>query len=144
MRGCIGGASHEQIAADLIDYVARDLMRKVAKAATNAADEANPRTTDGAEVWAPGSATMSNVDLRGLDYASVQPRFSDPAACQDACRADARCAAWTFVKASQPGAQAHCWLKSAVPHAAANACCTSGVERPGPIATSAASAGVRP
>ncbi len=150
MRDCISGASHEQIAADLTDYVARDLMRKVAKAATNAADEANTRMADEAKVRAPESAAMSNIDLRGLDYASIQPRFSDPAACQNACRADPRCAAWTFVKASAQGAQARCWLKSAVPHASANACCTSGVERPGPIATSAApdatmpSAGARP
>ncbi|HUI96814.1 MAG TPA: PAN domain-containing protein [Xanthobacteraceae bacterium] len=139
MRGCISGESHERIATELTDYVARDLMRKVAKAATNIGDEARARTVDEARARAAGSAAMSNIELRGLDYASIQPRSSDPAACQDACRADPRCAAWTFVKASVPGAQARCWLKSAVPHASANACCTSGVERPAPIATSAAS-----
>jgi hypothetical protein len=50
--------------------------------------------------------------------------------CENLCKADAPCKAWTYVK---PGVQApnpRCWLKNTVPAAVSSACCTSGVKLP--------------
>jgi PAN domain len=35
--------------------------------------------------------------------------------CENACKADTKCAAWTYVKPGYEGPQATCYLKSAVP-----------------------------
>jgi hypothetical protein len=50
--------------------------------------------------------------------------------CEDACKEDSQCKAFTFVKAGVQGANARCWLKSGVPSPVKNTCCTSGVVRP--------------
>jgi hypothetical protein len=55
---------------------------------------------------------------------------ADPLICQAACRADTRCAAWTY---TQPGSgSARCSLKPVIPPQVADACCTSGIEREPP------------
>jgi pimeloyl-ACP methyl ester carboxylesterase len=51
MRDCIAGASHDRIAADLTDYVAKELVRKMSKAA--AADPAKPKMADDAAAAMP-------------------------------------------------------------------------------------------
>lgn len=65
LRGCIRGLSHEQIATELTDYVAKDLMRKLARAAPKAPDEARNTAPTGAPMggappqfaipWTPGA-----------------------------------------------------------------------------------------
>jgi hypothetical protein len=65
------------------------------------------------------------VDRPGSDYTSFDIGNS-AGRCQSACLKDARCRAWTFVKPGIQGPSARCWLKSAVPAAVKNACCTSG------------------
>jgi hypothetical protein len=66
--------------------------------------------------------------LPGADYANFVVESADPTQCQNACRSDAKCAAWTYVQPGRQGQQARCWLKGAVPQQFQNQCCTSGVE----------------
>ena len=83
-----------------------------------------------ADSISPSVGTLANgVDLSGGDYSKFWAASADPQLCQAACRADAKCAAWTYVKPGVQGPQARCWLKSQVPQATQNECCTSGVER---------------
>ena len=66
-----------------------------------------------------------NMDRPGADYRSLN--LSTAAQCADACQADGTCKSWTFVKAGVQAPNAICDLKSAVPAAVPNTCCTSGV-----------------
>jgi hypothetical protein len=50
--------------------------------------------------------------------------------CEDACKKDPQCKAFTYVKAGLQGNDARCYLKNAVPARVNNQCCTSGVVRP--------------
>ncbi len=66
-----------------------------------------------------------NTDRPGLDYKN----FTVTAAslCQDTCKKDSNCKAWTYVKPGIQGPQARCWLKNAVPSAITSSTCISGV-----------------
>jgi hypothetical protein len=57
---------------------------------------------------------------------------ADPAVCQAACRAEPRCAAWTYTQPGAADAPAHCSLKEVIPGRVANTCCVSGIEREPP------------
>ena len=54
---------------------------------------------------------------------------ADPVSCQSACRAEMRCAAWTYTQPPAQGQPAHCSLKPLIPGQRSEICCTSGVER---------------
>jgi hypothetical protein len=56
MRGCINGASHDRIAADLTDYVANDLVRKASNAAARTIGEVKTRTAEEAKNKMPTGA----------------------------------------------------------------------------------------
>ncbi len=79
-----------------------------------------------------------DTDRLGGDFATIPLSAPDPALCATACRADARCLAFTYVKpAAGTDGIARCALKSSVPTPYPNACCISGlnpnappVERP--------------
>ncbi len=121
MRDCIRGAGHDEIVADLAKFDAR-LVAVKAMATANAARPDAPTPSTG--------TIASNVDLFGADYANSWLASAEPKLCQDTCRADANCAAWTYLRPGVQGPQARCWLKSRVPRATQDECCTSGVERP--------------
>jgi hypothetical protein len=124
MRDCIRGASHDEIAADLAEFVAKRLADK-ARAGTNAI----VRTQD-----APAprvGALLNGTRYFGADYSNFWVRSAEPTLCQNACRSDAKCVAWTHVQPGVQGEQARCWLKDQVPlQQSQSTCCTSGVERP--------------
>ncbi len=120
MRDCLGGAAHDEIAADLVKFDAALLAAK-AKATANAAAPAVPAPSVG--------SVAAGVNLNGDDYSNFSPSSLDPKLCQDACRSDAKSAAWTYVNPGVQGTEARCWLKSQVPPASRNECCTSGIER---------------
>jgi PAN domain len=74
------------------------------------------------------------VDRPGLDYQNFElPLSSGPNACKSSCEGDAKCQAWTYVKAGIQSASPKCWLKTAVPQATENSCCTSGVVSRPPV-----------
>ncbi|MCB2063318.1 MAG: PAN domain-containing protein [Novosphingobium sp.] len=70
------------------------------------------------------------INRPGGDYYSFPLSRASATLCRQACDADARCRAWTYVK---PGVQdrtrAKCWLKSRAPAPKKDNCCTSGVVR---------------
>ncbi len=80
----------------------------------------------------PAAGILTGVDLRGSDYHRLAMTQADPLLCQAACRADSRCAAWTFVRPGVQGPEARCFLKAVVPGRVPDACCTSGVEKSDP------------
>jgi len=113
MVDCFRGAGQDEIAADLAKFEAGLLAAKAKQAAP-----------------VPSVGSLANgVNLSGADYSNFWVASAEPKLCQDACRSDAKCAAWTYVKPGGQGPQAQCWLKSRIPSATKNECCTSGVER---------------
>lgn len=81
-----------------------------------------------APTWAINQpAFQVDLDLPGLDYSHFDLPTPRPRLCQDACFNDARCRAWTFVRAHVFGPRSACWLKMGVPEARENNCCVSGV-----------------
>jgi hypothetical protein len=80
---------------------------------------------------APSSGPMLNTDLRGSSYRNFELATDKATLCQDACKAETQCLAWTYVHPGLQGANAKCWLKNIIPPASANSCCISGIERTG-------------
>jgi hypothetical protein len=104
MRDCIRGASHGEIAADLADFVAKDLARAltVAKAkAAQAKAEAELNAAPKAIQPAPGAGKLlDRINLPGAHYFNFLTQSADPA-----CGFDANCAAWTYVRPGPQGPQ---------------------------------------
>jgi hypothetical protein len=70
------------------------------------------------------------TDRQGFDYKSVNLQVPDVRLCADACKADAACKAYTYVKPGVLGPEARCYVKNVVPVAKSNGCCASGVKVP--------------
>lgn len=84
-----------------------------------------------------GAARAAEVDTDrpGSDYTSftIAPFSGGARECENACTGDARCRAWTFVRAGGPMAGGQCYLKERVPEPNPDTCCVSGVKAaPGP------------
>ena len=71
----------------------------------------------------------SNTNRPGGDYKNFEmvPTIGSFSSCQSACVFDEKCKAWTFVQSGIQGPNAHCGLKSGVPKANKDKCCTSGL-----------------
>jgi hypothetical protein len=68
------------------------------------------------------------VDRPGSDFKNFDLPSANPNLCKSACEQEGRtCQAWTFVRPGVQGPSARCWLKTTVPAAFTNDCCTSGV-----------------
>jgi hypothetical protein len=122
MRDCIRGADHNEIAADLANFVGQRLAA-AARAEANAGTKI-PNTS----MPAVGSL-LQGINLFGSDYYNFWIESGGAGQCQSACRSDKMCAAWTYVQTGVQGAQARCWLKNEVPPEYQNTCCVSGIER---------------
>jgi hypothetical protein len=116
MHDCTRGASHEVIAADLAEYVAKQLRAKVKPGERGA-----PPPDLGAQ--------LAGINLMGSDYRNLWLDEPQATLCQNACRTEMKCMAWTYVTPGRQGGQARCWLKDQVPPRTPNDCCTSGIER---------------
>lgn len=69
------------------------------------------------------------TDMPGSDYKAFWMTQDRWELCEAACRSEAACQSFTYVRAGLQGPQARCWLKNAVPRAHSNqACCVSGVK----------------
>jgi hypothetical protein len=66
------------------------------------------------------------MDRPGRDYRNFPVASSHE--CQNACKAEGKCRAWTYVKPGVQGPSGRCWLKHSVPGLVRNDCCTSGVK----------------
>jgi len=71
-----------------------------------------------------------SIDRAGGDYRNFETK-PDPQGkpCADACQAETRCRAWTYVRPGYQGAAAHCYLKGKIPLPRHHPCCISGVIR---------------
>lgn len=96
----------------------------------------------GAKCWLkegiPGPRRQAHVisGIKGADYGidrpgnnlrSVEVGKDDPALCRLLCAAEAKCKAWTHVRAGLQGDRAVCWLKRSVAQARDASCCVSGL-----------------
>jgi hypothetical protein len=70
-----------------------------------------------------------NTNRAGFDFRDMELPKADPKACQAACDRDAKCVAWTYVKAGIQGERAHCWLKDQIPEPSEDESCISGIKR---------------
>ena len=85
----------------------------------------------GAGVIEPRSGAIEfSIDRFGGDYRNFEAT-SDPrgAPCAEACQADSRCRAWTYVRQGYMGPAARCYLKNRVTRPRRKPCCISGVVR---------------
>ncbi|HEX2215406.1 MAG TPA: PAN domain-containing protein [Xanthobacteraceae bacterium] len=75
-------------------------------------------------------ATEFGIDRVGGDYRNFETApHADGAQCAEACTAEARCRAWTYVRPGYFGPTARCYLKSRVTRPRRKPCCISGVVR---------------
>jgi hypothetical protein len=79
-----------------------------------------------------GAVTKSKWEIDtnrfGGDYTLLATKADHIELCEEACRTDLKCLAWTYVKPGVQGAQANCWLKSIVPAVSGDTCCVSGTK----------------
>ena len=73
----------------------------------------------------PMRAFEPGIDRPGKDYKTVDVG-ADPRSCGQLCQGDNKCNGWTYVKAGVQGPSAKCWLKTTLPDARSDNCCTSG------------------
>lgn len=79
---------------------------------------------------APAQAEIEwGVDRPGGDYKNFSLSADQPSLCENQCKSEAKCKAWTFVRPGVQSVGARCWLKNTVPAAKSNNCCVSGVKQ---------------
>jgi hypothetical protein len=85
----------------------------------------------GAGVIEPRLGTLEySIDRVGGDYRSFATRPTPTGkACDDACRADKRCRAWTYRRPGYGTVGARCYLKNVIKPPRRRPCCISGVVR---------------
>ena len=85
----------------------------------------------GAGVIEPLSKQIEfSIDRFGGDYRNFQTRTEpDGKSCREACQADNRCRAWTYVRAGYGVSGPRCYLKDRVTPPRRKPCCISGVTR---------------
>jgi hypothetical protein len=90
-----------------------------------------PSALTGAIPIAP-TTTMSerehDKDRYGGDFLYFDVNTDHIEDCENACKADVKCAAWTYVKPGVQAPHARCALKSVIPAISDNACCVSGTK----------------
>ncbi len=67
-------------------------------------------------------------DRWGGDYLYFDVSTDHIEDCEAACKADAKCSAWTYVKPAVLKPRAVCCLKNVVPAISENSCCVSGTK----------------
>lgn len=81
-------------------------------------------------VKSAAAAYEPNTDRPGGDYNNFDlPANWVAGTCQELCKANGQCKAWTFVNAGIQAPRPRCWMKSIVPAKVTNNCCTSGVKQ---------------
>jgi hypothetical protein len=86
----------------------------------------------GAAVREPkGGPIEFSIDRVGGDMRNFEVEPADPTgqACADACKADAKCRAWSYERPGYYGSAAKCFLKDKVTAPRRRPCCISGVVR---------------
>ena len=74
------------------------------------------------------AAGMPDTDLQGGDYRSFELISPVPSFCENVCKKDSRCRAWTFSWPGKRAKRAKCFLKESVGEKRKDTCCVSGVK----------------
>jgi PAN domain/Trypsin len=88
------------------------------------AAQANNCCVSGVTTGVEPGINRGGNDYRNFEIAGATPQ--PEMACRAACQKEGQCKAWTLVKPGVQGPNGRCWLKTAVPVASVNNCCTSG------------------
>jgi hypothetical protein len=64
----------------------------------------------------------------GGDFNSFAVGSDHTDTCEDACKNDPKCLAWTYVKPGIQASQARCYLKNVIPAISDDVCCVSGTK----------------
>ena len=95
-------------------------------------DSTLPVATPSAPRHTAPTAQMSEredgKDRRGGDYLCFDVRIDHIEDCEADCKADTKCAAWTYVRPAVISPNAKCCMKSVIPAASDNTCCVSGTK----------------
>jgi hypothetical protein len=84
----------------------------------------------GGGVIQPRGVIEFGIDRVGGDYRSFEmPPQPEGEACAEACKGEARCRAWTYLRPGYAGPAARCYLKSRITRPRTKPCCISGVVR---------------
>ena len=90
------------------------------------------QASETAPVATHAAATMSerehDTNRYGSDYNGFDVNADHVERCEDACKDDTKCLAWTYVKPGLQGQNARCWLKNIVPASSKDVCCVSGTK----------------
>jgi hypothetical protein len=77
---------------------------------------------------APANAARDgSTDRPGLNYKTIELSAPNPDLCENACKKDGQCRAWTYSWPGAKGPKAMCALKTGVPPKRSDTCCISGV-----------------
>ncbi len=74
------------------------------------------------------AAGIPDTDLQGGDYRSFELISPVPSFCENVCKKDSRCKAWTFSWPGKRAKRAKCFLKENVGEKRKDTCCVSGVK----------------
>jgi hypothetical protein len=77
----------------------------------------------------PGQRAEQNVNRQGGDYRNFEVPIERYQSCLEACEADGKCKAYTYVRQGVQRRKSVCWLKDSIPAKDPNRCCVSGVIR---------------
>lgn len=73
------------------------------------------------------AARDGSTDRPGLSYKTIELSAPNPDLCENACKKDGKCRAWTYSWPGAKGPKAMCALKTGVPPKRSDTCCISGV-----------------
>ena len=133
LAGILGGGFEiKEVKIPKISGVTRFIAMVVGLAFIGFAFLAPMPPDQGGERTIPGDRMSSmewDTNRPGLDYQDFDLSKDDPKLCQDACKNDPQCKAWTYVKPNTiQGPRPRCWLKHTIPRPRENTCCVSGTK----------------
>jgi hypothetical protein len=107
----------------------RDRIEAIKKAQQGSASATPSPSSPTPPTQPSAQRAEQNVNRLGRDYRHFEVPIERYQSCVEACEADGRCKAYTYVRAGVQGPRGVCWLKDSVPAKSANRCCVSGALR---------------
>jgi hypothetical protein len=115
--------------ADAAEYSASDRLTGGGGLAAQKRKEAQQASSPSPPTRPDAQRTEMNVNRPGGDYRKFEVPIERYQSCREACEADGKCKAYTYVRAGVQGSKGVCWLKNSIPTKSANRCCVSGLIR---------------
>jgi hypothetical protein len=115
--------------ADTAKYSPGDRLTGGGRLAAQKRKEAQEASSSSPPTRPNAQRTELNVNRPGGDYRKFEVPIERYQSCREACEADGKCKAYTYVRAGVQGSKGVCWLKGSIPAKSANRCCVSGLIR---------------